>query len=87
MTIQKSDSLDFGSLLYTVTHRIPNPGWYSDSILCQSRTLEYWTIRKPDNRVRFASLDRFGMNKIFVTTIKRSRLAEYFFGSHLVLTI
>jgi hypothetical protein len=61
----------------TVNHRIPNCGWYSDSILCQSRTFDSRTIRKPDFFVRFSSLDRFIKKRViknilFVT--KRSRL-------------
>ncbi len=43
------------------------------------------TIQKPDKKVRFsnfrnkmaASLDRFGMNKIFVFLIKQPRLANW----------
>ncbi len=52
----------------TVTHWIPNRGWYSDSILCQSRTFEYRT-----------SLDRF-INKTNILFIpKRSRQAAILF--------
>jgi hypothetical protein len=45
-------------ILKTVGHRIPNRGRYSDSILCQSRTFDSRTDRKPDIR-RLANLDRF----------------------------
>jgi hypothetical protein len=45
-----------------VTHRIPNRGRYSDSILCQSQTFDSRTIRKP-----VASLDRFIRKRVIKT--------------------